>query len=284
MNRFKNIAKKFLSEKVLQTYIFYKNFSLENGKNKIYRFFDNKTIQTLNDYPEFKVGEVIFLDKKLKFSHAGALIHSVEELFCEEIYSFNTDRKQPYIIDCGSNIGLSIIFFKKLYPDSIIVAFEPDKSIFKLLEQNIESYQLGNVTLFNLAVWNKTEEISFFSEGALAGSLTTDYSKTNIKTIVKAVDLLEYLDRPIDLLKIDIEGAEYIVLKHIQTKLFYVKNLFIEYHSDKNNVQELGDLLSVISTAGFRYYLKEAATLVSRPFLDKNQGPYDLQMNIFCYR
>jgi FkbM family methyltransferase len=41
----------------------------------------------------------------------------------------------PYIIDAGANIGLSIIYFKKKYPNSKIVAFEPDKLIFNILKK-----------------------------------------------------------------------------------------------------------------------------------------------------
>ena len=40
-------------------------------------------------------------------------------------------------IDCGANIGISILFFKKQYPDCTIMAFEPNPHAFPLLEKNV---------------------------------------------------------------------------------------------------------------------------------------------------
>jgi hypothetical protein len=42
--------------------------------------------------------------------------HSLQEIFLEETYKFTSPKPDPVIIDCGANIGLSIIYFKKLYP------------------------------------------------------------------------------------------------------------------------------------------------------------------------
>ena len=47
------------------------------------------------------------------------------EVFAEREYWFATDNPRPVILDCGSNIGMAILFFKSLYPDAEIVAFEP---------------------------------------------------------------------------------------------------------------------------------------------------------------
>lgn len=283
MIKAKNFVKRLLPQRWLETFRFYRNYTTKKDK-KIYHFFDEKTLQYLNDYPGFQVGAVNFLNKRLRFSHAASLVHSVEELFCDRIYMFQSDRLQPYVIDCGANIGLSIIFFKTLFPDARILAFEPDKKIFDLLQENIDIFGFKDVDLLNNAVWNKTEELYFYSEGALAGSVTTDFAKKNNKTVITAVDFLPYLDQPVDFLKIDIEGAEFIVVKHISENLKNVRNLFIEYHSDQNKPQELGELLSIISNAGFRYYLKEAVSLKPMPFIDRHMGIYDLQLNIFCYR
>lgn len=282
MGQIKNYLKALLPKRLVETLIFYKNYN--NPKGGIYKYLDYRVVQQLNKYPPFQVGETTFLGKKVKFSHAPSLIHSLEEIFCDQIYSFIATGQQPYILDCGSNIGISVIFFKKRYPNAKIIAFEPDGEIFELLQGNIKSFGFENVELINKAVWNKTEEVYFYHEGALAGSLTTDYSYKNTKTKVLAVDLLSYLKEPIDFLKIDIEGAEFTVLEHIKSHLFHVKNLFIEYHSDKRINQELHHLLTIISEAGFRYYLKEAAILSENPFVERAFFTYDLQVNIFCYR
>ena len=48
------------------------------------------------------------------------------ETFVNAQYYFESDNDWPTIIDCGSNIGMSVLFFKRLYPQSKIIAFEPD--------------------------------------------------------------------------------------------------------------------------------------------------------------
>src|SRR5579871_1502116 len=62
------------------------------------------------------------------FSNPAELIHAFDEIFVDEIYKQQLSN-QPYIIDCGANIGLSIIYMKQHYPDANIVAFEPDEKI-----------------------------------------------------------------------------------------------------------------------------------------------------------
>ena len=62
---------------------------------------------------------------------------------------------KPFIIDCGANIGLSVIYLKNLYPDAEIVAFEPDEQNFQLLQKNIASFGFKNVEARKEAVWTE---------------------------------------------------------------------------------------------------------------------------------
>src|SRR5688572_20822569 len=57
---------------------------------------------------------------------SASFVHSYSEIFKREIYRFTTVNNAPKIIDCGANIGLSVIYFKRLYPAAKIVAFEAD--------------------------------------------------------------------------------------------------------------------------------------------------------------
>ena len=68
--------------------------------------------------------------KILKIPDSASYLSSREEIFDQQIYRFNTSNSKPYIVDCGANIGLSIIYFKQLFPNAEIVAFEPDEKIF----------------------------------------------------------------------------------------------------------------------------------------------------------
>lgn len=238
----------------------------------------------LLNYPPFTEGIVDFFGKPFHFTHGPSFIHSIDELFHDEIYKFISYKKDPYIIDCGANIGLSIAYFKRLYPEAEILAFEPDELIFKILENNIPFIENNaNINIEKKAVWTEDTTLEFFSEGALAGSLVTDFGKKNNIIKIQAVDFKKYLNREIDFLKIDIEGAENTLIFDIAEQLDNVENLFLEYHGLKNQKQNLHDILKLLSEKGFRYYLDNATKdLVKHPFVDHSPVSFDLQLNIFC--
>jgi hypothetical protein len=126
------------------------------ANKKAYREFKDQDVINLNsgiskrererllNYPPFTTGTTKFYDHEFVFSHGPSFIHSVDELLVEEIYKFTTTSQQPYIIDCGANIGLSLYYFKKWYPSSKILAFEPDEQIFNILEKNISYFPNNN--------------------------------------------------------------------------------------------------------------------------------------------
>jgi FkbM family methyltransferase len=206
------------------------------------------------------------------------------ELFKEEVYKFTAGRSDPFIIDCGSNIGMSILFFKSLYPAATIVGFEADPYIFSFLEKNVNSYALGNVTVINRAVWNAEDEtLSFLAEGGAGGRLE-ERSGESKYIDVKTARLKNYVTREVDFLKLDIEGAEHKVIADCADELKLVKHLFIEYHSMPGREQNLHQILEIANKAGFRYHIKEAYT-TTYPLIERklNVG-MDLQLNIFCYR
>lgn len=77
-------------------------------------------------------------------------------------YKFESDKNDPLIIDCGCHIGISILSFKKQYPRSRIIGFEPNPETFKILEKNIKQNNLENVELVNAAVSDKEGEIDLY--------------------------------------------------------------------------------------------------------------------------
>ena len=103
---------------------------------------------------------------------------------------------------------------------------------------------------------------------------------------VSTVRLLEFLDseESIDLLKVDIEGAECDVLEDCQESLGNVKNIFIEYHSWNNCSQNLSKLLRILEQNNFRYFINGLCGR-KHPFVNKGlHQNMDLQLNIFGVR
>lgn len=240
------------------------------------------TLKYYKHLPPGKIRSHLLFGKNLYFYSATELLHGLKEIFLEHIYKQELcDR--PYIIDCGANIGMSVIYMKNLYPNAEIVTFEPDDTNFGLLSKNVESFGFTNVKLCKEAVWKENTTLLFSNESSMGSKIET--SGTNTKE-VKATRLKDYLTSSVDFLKIDIEGAEYEVLKDITSELHYVKNMFLEYHGTFSQNNELAEMIEIVRNAGFNFYIKEAASIYETPFSrEKNPNTnYDVQLNIFCFR
>lgn len=173
-----------------------------------------------------------------------------DEIFTKQVYHFESKTQNPKIIDCGSHIGLSILYFKMLYPGSSIIAFEPNKESFDILKQNISVNNIQGVQLFNCALSDEEDEILFYKESmsnldSCGDSIIPEWGKrfgfTTEKVQCKL--LSGYLTNEIDFLKMDIEGAEIKVLETIKNKLHLVPEIALEYHIYNN---ESRDNLNVI--------------------------------------
>lgn len=236
------------------------------------------------DFKHFTVGYAHVFDKPFKFHHGPSFAESYIEIFETEIYRFKATPGSNIILDCGANMGLSVLYFSQNYPDHQIIAFEPDPEIFAILKENVETFDLKNVTLYQKAVWTQTETLKFFTDGGMGGRIGNEYSNQKPQ-IIEAVPLLDYLTENVDFLKIDIEGAEDTVLKYCGENLQKAKHIFFEYHNNVNSKQTLHELLALVESLGFHYYIKESATR-KRPFIDTRLicESFDMAINVFCYK
>lgn len=228
----------------------------------------------------YKKHTVNLMGLPFEIADGHSFYYSHREIFIDEIYKFKCDSKQPTIIDCGSNYGVAILYFKQLYPDAKIVGVEADPYIFEILNNNIAKTNINSVTLLNKAVSSHIGSIEFYSEGADGGRIHKMDQPKNT-TSVDTVVLDDLIDDQVDFLKMDIEGSETDVLCGSK-KLNKVKELFIEYHSFVDETQNLGDLLSCLAKNKFRYYI-HTQFCSSKPLVeDKIQLGMDLQLNIFA--
>ena len=219
--------------------------------------------------------------RKIFYKNGDELLHSLKEIYIEEIYKIGFDIPDPYILDCGANMGLSVLYLKEHFPLAEIVAFEPDESNFDLLKKNTAGLQY--VEIVKKAVWKENGTIQFASEGSLSSKIVSDSGSATLS--MPSARLRDYLCEPVDFLKLDIEGAEYEVLRDCADKLHLVQNLFIEYHGLFQQQDQLNEIFQMLRQQGFSYYIKEAADTYPTPFVrDGQKPPYDVQLNIFCFR
>jgi len=204
------------------------------------------------------------------------------EMYEQQAYRFQAKTEAPFIIDGGANIGLGILYFKELYPKSEIIGFEPDEKIFSVLERNILRSALANVKLLCQALWSAHTTLGFVSEGSWAGRLAR--AGDHPDHLVRTARLRDYLDRPVDFLKLDVEGAETEVLSDCADLLGRVENLFVEYHSFLDEPQSIHTLLSVLRGAGFRVRL-HASNASAQPFVSRrSEFGMDNQLCVYAFR
>jgi len=202
-------------------------------------------------HPPRTPGQISILGWNIEYVDADNLKSMLMYQVFREYNDFISYNKKPYILDCGSNIGISVLRFKQLYPQARIIAFEADAEICNILRRNVERNHLQDITVINKAVWTENGSLQFHTEGVDAGRIVQSASEFPL-TSVPSVDLRDYLEEPIDLIKLDIEGAEYAVLRACQHKLDKVKAIIVECHYNFENTNEYLTILNILSIAGFR--------------------------------
>lgn len=239
------------------------------------------TLKYLKHLPNNQKHYHYLFKSKTWFYNGQEYLYGIKEIFIDEIYKQSLPP-ECNILDCGAHIGLSVIYLSSICPSARIVAFEPDEKNFALLQKNMISHQLKTVVLKNEAVWTEDTELRFTSEGNMSSRIVSDNTGT---ITVKATRLKNYLNKHIHFLKLDIEGAEYPVIKDIASDLQNVNKMFIEYHGNFNQNNELLDILNIVENADFLFYIKEATPVYKHPFsIDGSRKQFDVQLNIFCFR
>jgi FkbM family methyltransferase len=213
-----------------------------------------------------------------------AVTHLWNEYFVREKYKLFTDSETPLIIDAGAHIGVGVLYWKSLFPRARIVAFEPDPANFAALKANCAD--LPGLELHNAAVWCCAGDAAFTQGESVGGFLSalTAGGDSAPQMPVRTVRLRDFLDEPVDLLKLDIEGAEIEVLMDCADRLRNVELLFVEYHSFLNRPQRLSAMLSYLEQAGFRLHahseLPAPQPFVHRPVVNHK----DFRLNLFAFR
>ena len=209
------------------------------------------------------------------------------------IYRFPARDDSSVILDLGANIGWSTRFFAEHFPQGRVIAFEPDPVVFACLQANCGHY--ANVELKQLAVSATNDSITFRSSRDDAGRIFQSGEKRTSDTDSETDDeliqvsattldsILQEFER-VDLIKIDIEGAEIDVLIQSRHSLGNISRIFVEYHSFLGQEQRLGSLLNLLSDAGFRYSLHSEYQLKS-PFMESTvELGMDFRVNVFAVR
>ena len=135
----------------------------------------------------------------LEYVCAPTIVSFIDQLLVRRLNDFLPDNDQPLILDCGANIGFSVLNFKRQFPHARIIAFEPDPQFAPVLHRNMARNGAADVEVIEAAVWVKHGEVRWLCEG-IDGSkiLTQDHDAPGTVT-VRTVDLADYLSSEIEL-------------------------------------------------------------------------------------
>jgi FkbM family methyltransferase len=180
-------------------------------------------------------GTLNMLGFRIDYFNQSQALFLVHEVFVNGTYAFVARDARPRIIDCGANVGMSTLFFKALYPASSVIAIEPERAAFDRLSDTVARNRLREVTLINAALGELDGTTTLHRDGSDPGSLiaTTTQSRSGTASEqVPAIRLSPLIDEPVDFLKLDVEGAEYGVLRELVAAdaIRRVRQMVVEYH------------------------------------------------------
>jgi len=158
----------------------------------------------------------------------------IREVFFGAEYVCPDDIKPDVVVDLGSNAGYSVLYFKSVYPSARIIAVEPHPQTFERLKLN--TAHLADVDLINAAVTDYAGKATlYYGKKSWAAALTASNDRP-ASAVVPAITLRDLTEElgltKIDLLKIDIEGAEDQVLASSASILKHTRLVIFEYHQE----------------------------------------------------
>lgn len=161
----------------------------------------------------------------------------LEKVFIEEEYRLPVDANPAFagsprlIVDAGANIGMATLYLAQAFPDARIVAIEPEAANFAALRANCDA--LRNVTLKHAALWPERARLQLRDANAQPWehSVKPADSGEGLPSITIPEILAECGAESIDLLKLDIEGAEHELFgESCEAWLPRVRMIVVELH------------------------------------------------------
>jgi FkbM family methyltransferase len=164
------------------------------------------------------------------------------------IIEYFRPKEGDIVIDIGAHIGrYTIIASKRVGANGKVVAIEANPSNFEMLNRNIKVNQLTNIISLNNAVYSKETKLKLYLPGEELGHTTyntvmSDRAKNEDKFVEVSANTLDYLLQlkeitDVNWIKIDVEGAEFEVLKGAHNLLLNSRNivLLMEVHGSPND-------------------------------------------------
>jgi FkbM family methyltransferase len=169
-----------------------------------------------------------------------------------DLYKKNCKNEKEYklnIIDAGSNIGLTTLYFLNQFENANVICIEPEKENFKILTYNLES-TTSNINKVNGGIWSSNTNLKIVRDFRDMSDWGFRVEETDGDEGIKAYTINELIKNNsfdvIDILKIDIEGSEKELFLNDRSDLYFLnitKVIAIEIHDEFNCRNEIYDVL-----------------------------------------
>jgi FkbM family methyltransferase len=191
--------------------------------------------------------------------HLGAVPSWVyKEIFlnnCYDVLPSTTPTRS--IIDLGANIGLASLYFRLKYPEAKIISVEPNPDALRCLRLNLirrSSVQIVPVAIAGKAgqipLWLDTHETTKLNSSLVGRDMAgREHEFTNITVEALTIDSL--VESKVDLLKMDIEGAEYQVLRSLIVQPSYIHSVVVEFHDLPTKTAEFEAVRAILEGRGY---------------------------------
>ena len=207
-------------------------------------------------------GQISIAPYRFEYSDAMSAWPQWDDIFIHSSLAFDTRLQEPRILDCGANIGLASLYFKRRYPRARITAFEADPSLAAMCRRNLAATGASDVEVRDAAVWIEPGTVDFVCEGTDSGAIASfEPAIAGPKAKVASERLRDWLDETVDLLKLDIEGAELPVLKDCGERLHNVRAITIDLHEFNPANRQTGAIFDLLATAGFVFDMRDLIPL-----------------------
>jgi len=213
--------------------------------------------------PRYTPGEIVLDGYSLAYADLLTLCPQWRDMFVDGALRFRSTSESPRILDCGANVGLASLYFKRLYPEARITAYEADPSLAALCRRNLTRNGASDVEVMPVAVWTHEGVVSFQQEGADSGAIEgTSVGLAAKAMTVPSIRLRDVIARDrIDLMKMDIEGAEVPVLTDCLSALGAVRAMILDVHEFDPRHRRTAEILGLLEQAGFRVSMSNVVPL-----------------------
>jgi FkbM family methyltransferase len=226
--------------------------------------------------PRFTPGTIQMLDYRLQYSDLLSFCLQWQDIFVKRCLDFQASTDAPRILDCGANVGLASLYFTQRYPRARISAYEADPNLAAIVGANLKTNGAADAQVVSAALWTSNGELNFRCEGSDSGmieSLPGAFDGRSV--VVRSLRLRDLLEaEPIDLLKLDIEGAEDPVLADCEPVLHRVRAMIMDLHVFDPGDRRAPCVLDRLARAGFAYAIDEFVPLTWRAPLAGETTPF----------